>query len=129
LINNLENSQKFSHEIREQVAIAKVTEAKINEASEFYRPAAVRGGLIFFVHERALQNQLFLHVLFGGLLGSHRPGAGAGGQGVRRSRPRKRQEEVAKAERGRGRGDQPPKSAAPAATPEGAPAEPASRTN
>jgi dynein heavy chain len=49
LINNLENSQKFSVEIREKVAFAKVTEAKINEASELYRLAAVRGALVFFV--------------------------------------------------------------------------------
>ena len=49
LINNLENSQKFSVEIREKVAFAKVTEAKINEASELYRLAAIRGALVFFV--------------------------------------------------------------------------------
>lgn len=49
LINNLENSQKFSVEIREKVSIAKITEVKINEASELYRFAAIRGALIFFV--------------------------------------------------------------------------------
>ena len=49
LINNLESSQKFSIDIRDKVEIAKVTEVKINKASEFYRPAAIRGALIFFV--------------------------------------------------------------------------------
>ena len=49
LINNLENSQKFSMEIREKVEISKVTEVKINDASEFYRPAAIRGALVYFV--------------------------------------------------------------------------------
>ena len=48
LINNLEMSQKLSHEIRDKVAIALETEKKINEASEFFRPVAVRGSLIFF---------------------------------------------------------------------------------
>ncbi len=49
LINNLENSQKFSFEIRSKVEIAKTTELQINTASEFYRPAAIRGALMFFI--------------------------------------------------------------------------------
>lgn len=36
-------------EIRDKVAIAKKTEVQINKTSELYRPAAVRGALIFFV--------------------------------------------------------------------------------
>lgn len=49
LINNLENSQKFSIEIRDKVEIAIETEKQINTASEFYRPAAERGALVFFL--------------------------------------------------------------------------------
>merc|ERR1712072_820850 len=49
LIENLEYSKKLSKEIEEKVAIAKVTEAKINETSENYRPAANRGALFYFL--------------------------------------------------------------------------------
>lgn len=49
LIENLEYSKKLSVEISEKVAIAKVTEAKINETSENYRPAAARGALFYFL--------------------------------------------------------------------------------
>lgn len=49
LIENLEYSKKLSVEIEEKVAIAKITEAKINETSENYRPAASRGALIYFL--------------------------------------------------------------------------------
>lgn len=49
LIENLEFSKKLSVEIEEKVAIAKVTEAKINETSENYRPAAARGALFYFL--------------------------------------------------------------------------------
>merc|ERR1712072_386251 len=49
LIENLEYSKKLSTEIGEKVAIAKVTEAKINETSENYRPAANRGALFYFL--------------------------------------------------------------------------------
>lgn len=49
LINNLENSQKFSLEIRDKVEIAKTTETQINITSELYRPAAIRGALMFFI--------------------------------------------------------------------------------
>jgi dynein heavy chain len=49
LIENLEYSKKLSVEIEEKVAIAKVTEAKINETSENYRPAASRGALFYFL--------------------------------------------------------------------------------
>lgn len=49
LIDNLEDSQRLSTEIREKVTISLKTEKEINIASEFYRPVAVRGSLIFFV--------------------------------------------------------------------------------
>lgn len=49
LIENLEYSKKLSVEIAEKVAAAKITEAKINETSENYRPAASRGALFYFM--------------------------------------------------------------------------------
>ncbi len=49
LIENLEFSKKLSTEIEEKVAIAKVTEAKINETSENYRSVANRGALFYFL--------------------------------------------------------------------------------
>ena len=49
LIENLEYSKKLSTEIQEKVEIAKETEININTASEFYRPAASRGALVFFL--------------------------------------------------------------------------------
>lgn len=49
LIENLEYSKKLSVEIEEKVAIAKTTEARINETSENYRPAANRGALFYFL--------------------------------------------------------------------------------
>jgi dynein heavy chain len=54
LIESLEGSKKLSTEIKEKVEIAKVTEVEINTASEFYRPAACRGALVFF-----LMNELY----------------------------------------------------------------------
>lgn len=49
LIENLEYSKKLSDEIKVKVEIAKETEAKINETSENYRPAASRGALFYFL--------------------------------------------------------------------------------
>lgn len=49
LIESLEYSKKLSGEIQEKVEIAKETEISINLASEFYRPAASRGALVFFL--------------------------------------------------------------------------------
>jgi len=49
LIESLEDSKKLSIEIQEKVEIAKETEIQINTASEFYRPAASRGALVFFL--------------------------------------------------------------------------------
>lgn len=49
LIENLEYSKQISIEVAQKVEIAKTTEAKINETSENYRPAASRGALIYFL--------------------------------------------------------------------------------
>lgn len=49
LIENLEYSKQISTEVAIKVEIAKTTEAKINETSENYRPAASRGALIYFL--------------------------------------------------------------------------------
>ena len=49
LIVNLEYSKKISTEIAIKVEIAKKTEKNINESSEFYRPAALRGSLFYFL--------------------------------------------------------------------------------
>jgi dynein heavy chain len=49
LIESLEQSKVLSTEIKEKVEIAKVTEVDINVSSEFYRPAANRGALVFFL--------------------------------------------------------------------------------
>lgn len=49
LIENLEYSKKISVEVTKKVQIANITQAKINEASENYRPAADRGSLIYFL--------------------------------------------------------------------------------
>lgn len=49
LIVNLEYSKKISMEIAVKVEIAKKTEKNINESSEFYRPAAARGALFYFL--------------------------------------------------------------------------------
>jgi len=49
LIESLEFSKKLSTEITEKVEIAKITEENIKIASEFYRPAASRGALVFFL--------------------------------------------------------------------------------
>ena len=49
LIESLEFSKKLSTEINEKVEIAKETEVSIKIACEFYRPAASRGALVFFL--------------------------------------------------------------------------------
>lgn len=49
LIINLENSKKISTEVAIKMEIAKKTEKNINESSEFYRPAAQRGALFYFL--------------------------------------------------------------------------------
>jgi dynein heavy chain len=48
LILSLEDAKRTSDEVREKVEIAKQTESIINRTSEYYRPCAVRGSLLFF---------------------------------------------------------------------------------
>ena len=49
LIEGLEYSKKLAVEIKEKVGRAQVTTEKINQTSEYYRPSATRGALIFFL--------------------------------------------------------------------------------
>ncbi|NXG00742.1 DYH9 protein, partial [Sakesphorus luctuosus] len=51
LVENLETTKQTAAEIEEKVQQFKVTEAKINEAREHYRPAATRASLLFFTME------------------------------------------------------------------------------
>ena len=49
LVENLETTKSTAIDIEEQVKQAKVTEVQINEAREFYRPAAARASLLYFI--------------------------------------------------------------------------------
>ena len=49
LVENLENTKTTAIGIEEKVKEAKVTSIKIDEAREFYRPAAARASLIYFI--------------------------------------------------------------------------------
>ncbi|XP_063817028.1 dynein axonemal heavy chain 9 isoform X3 [Pseudophryne corroboree] len=49
LVENLEITKKTAAEIAEKVEEAKVTEVKLNEAREHYRPAAARASLLYFI--------------------------------------------------------------------------------
>ncbi|KAM5306863.1 dynein axonemal heavy chain 17 isoform 1-T1 [Glossophaga mutica] len=49
LVENLETTKHTAREIEEKVQEAKVTEVKINEARESYRPAAERASLLYFI--------------------------------------------------------------------------------
>ncbi|XP_076002796.1 dynein axonemal heavy chain 9 [Genypterus blacodes] len=49
LVENLETTKRTAAEIEEKVKEAKVTEVKINEAREHYRPAAARASLLYFI--------------------------------------------------------------------------------
>ncbi|XP_043925657.1 dynein axonemal heavy chain 9 [Protopterus annectens] len=49
LVENLETTKRTAAEIEEKVKEAKVTEIKINEAREHYRPAAARASLLYFI--------------------------------------------------------------------------------
>ncbi|NWH49049.1 DYH9 protein, partial [Fregata magnificens] len=48
LVENLEVTKQTAAEIEEKVQESKVTETKINEAREHYRPAAARASLLYF---------------------------------------------------------------------------------
>ncbi|XP_061666307.1 dynein heavy chain 9, axonemal isoform X7 [Syngnathoides biaculeatus] len=49
LVENLETTKWTAADIVEKVKESKVTEAKINEAREHYRPAAARASLLYFI--------------------------------------------------------------------------------
>jgi dynein heavy chain len=49
LVENLETTKSTAIDIEEQVKQAKITEVQINEAREFYRPAAARASLLYFI--------------------------------------------------------------------------------
>ncbi|CAN0133991.1 unnamed protein product [Rangifer tarandus platyrhynchus] len=49
LVENLETTKHTASEIEEKVQEAKITEVKINEARENYRPAAARASLLYFI--------------------------------------------------------------------------------
>uniref|UniRef100_A0A1I8JH23 DHC_N2 domain-containing protein n=1 Tax=Macrostomum lignano TaxID=282301 RepID=A0A1I8JH23_9PLAT len=49
LVENLETNKRTAIEIEEKVAQAKITEVEINEAREWYRTAAGRASLLYFI--------------------------------------------------------------------------------
>ncbi|XP_069511343.1 dynein axonemal heavy chain 17 [Ambystoma mexicanum] len=49
LVENLETTKRTATEIEEKVREAKITEVKINEAREHYRPTAERASLLYFI--------------------------------------------------------------------------------
>ncbi|OEH75838.1 hypothetical protein cyc_03719 [Cyclospora cayetanensis] len=49
LIQNLEKTKMVTTEVSDKVALAKVTEEKLNTLSEMYRPVARRGATLFFL--------------------------------------------------------------------------------
>ena len=49
MVENLENTKSTAIGIEEKVQEAKITSVKIDEAREFYRPAAARASLIYFI--------------------------------------------------------------------------------
>ena len=49
LVENLETTKRTASEIEVQVEEGKITELKINEARELYRPAAAQASLLYFI--------------------------------------------------------------------------------
>ncbi|VEN40996.1 unnamed protein product, partial [Callosobruchus maculatus] len=49
LVENLETTKRTAAEIEQKVAEAKVTSQKIDQAREYYRPAAARASLLYFI--------------------------------------------------------------------------------
>jgi len=80
LVENLETTKRTAIEIEEKVNEAKITEVKINEAREMYRPAASRASLLYFIlNDLNTINPIYVFslkvcrelLLFIVLLGSH----------------------------------------------------------
>ena len=68
LIENLEITKKTSKEIMAKVEEAKITEVNINKARESYRPAAIRGALLYvLVSARNIKiyiiDIIYLHIM------------------------------------------------------------------
>ncbi|KAL4716928.1 hypothetical protein ACJJTC_012739, partial [Scirpophaga incertulas] len=49
LVENLETTKKTAADIEKKVAEAKITSVQIDQAREFYRPAAARASLLYFI--------------------------------------------------------------------------------
>lgn len=49
LVENLETTKRTAAEIEQKVAEARVTSTKIDQAREYYRPAAARASLLYFI--------------------------------------------------------------------------------
>lgn len=49
LVENLETTKKTAAEIEQKVAEAKITSQEIDVAREYYRPAAARASLLYFI--------------------------------------------------------------------------------
>jgi dynein heavy chain len=49
LVENLETTKRTAAEIEIKVAEAKITAVRIDEAREWYRPAASRASLLYFI--------------------------------------------------------------------------------
>ncbi|GAX80571.1 hypothetical protein CEUSTIGMA_g8008.t1 [Chlamydomonas eustigma] len=64
LINTLAQSKVTSNEISEKVAEAEITERKIDETRELYRPVALRASLLFFcISDLALVDPMYQYSL------------------------------------------------------------------
>merc|ERR1712123_359611 len=49
LVENLEHTKATAAEIEGKVRLAKITSAEIDKAREFYRPAAARASVLYFI--------------------------------------------------------------------------------
>lgn len=49
LVENLETTKRTAAEIEQKVTEARVTSTKIDQAREYYRPAAARASLLYFI--------------------------------------------------------------------------------
>uniref|UniRef100_A0A5F9CH25 Dynein axonemal heavy chain 17 n=1 Tax=Oryctolagus cuniculus TaxID=9986 RepID=A0A5F9CH25_RABIT len=88
LVENLETTKHTASEIEEKVQEAKITETKINEARENYRPAAERASLLYFIlNDLSKINPIYQFSL---KVGAPAAGAGRGGAGPRSPSPEPR---------------------------------------